>query len=100
MVFYLVPQIVPHVSAGMNPVRSQPKPRSQSYGVIVLDFLGGQRRKATDLTPWYGVYQKMSWRRKAVVAAIDRVKYQIRFTLSEMDGLSEESVNIASGIRV
>ncbi len=42
----------------------------------------------------------MSLRRKAVVIAMVRVKYQIRFTLSDMAGLSEERVNIASGMRV
>ncbi len=90
----------PARECGNELLRSQPKPRSQSYGVNVLDFPGGQRRKATDVTPWYGVYQKMSWRRTAVVAAIDRDKYQTKVTLSEMAGLSEERVNKASGMRV
>ena len=75
---YPVPQNAPHVSAGMNPVRSQPKPRIQSYGVNVLNFPEGKRpnpepffnlgsdslplcglwfgTKATDVSPWYGVY--------------------------------------------
>ncbi len=42
----------------------------------------------------------MSLRRKAVVTPIDRDKYQTKVTLSEMAGLSEERVNIASGMRV
>ncbi len=33
---YPVPQNAPCVSAGMNPVRSHPQPRPQSYGVNVL----------------------------------------------------------------
>ena len=40
----------------MNPVRSQPKPRTQSYGVNVLNFPEGKRPKATGVSPWYGVY--------------------------------------------
>ena len=37
---YPVPQNAPRVSAGMN----------------VLNFPEGQRPKATDVSPWYGVY--------------------------------------------
>jgi len=37
---YPVPQNAPHVSAGMN----------------VLELPKGQRPKATDVSPWYGVY--------------------------------------------
>ena len=37
---YPVPQNAPHVSAGMN----------------VPNFPEGQRPKATDVSPWYGVY--------------------------------------------
>ncbi len=37
---YPVPQNAPHVRAGMN----------------VLSFPEGQRPKATDVSPWYGVY--------------------------------------------
>jgi len=37
---YPVPQNAPHVSTGMN----------------VLDFPEGHRPKATDVSPWYGVY--------------------------------------------
>src|SRR3989338_7026110 len=58
--FYPVPQNAPHVSAGMNPVRSQPKPQTQSYGVNVLNVPKGQRPKATDVSPWYGVC-RLSW---------------------------------------
>jgi len=38
---YPVPQNAPHVSAGIN----------------VPKFLEGQGPKATDLSPWYGVYE-------------------------------------------
>ncbi len=37
---YPVPQKAPHVSAGMN----------------VMNFPEGQRPKATNVSPWYGVY--------------------------------------------
>ena len=37
---YPVPQKAPHVSAGMN----------------VLNLPEGKRSKATDVSPWYGVY--------------------------------------------
>ncbi len=37
---YPVPQNAPHVSAGMN----------------VLEFPEGPRPKATNVSPWYGVY--------------------------------------------
>jgi len=57
MCVYPVPQNAPHVSAGMNPVRSQPKPRTQSYGVNVLELPKGQRPKAKDVSPWYGVHR-------------------------------------------
>jgi len=53
---YPVPRNAPRVSAGMNPVRSQPEPRPQSYGVNVLNFPEGQRPKAPNVSPGYGVY--------------------------------------------
>ncbi|GEM_PF-3850199 len=40
---YPVPQNAPHVSAGMN----------------VLELPKGQRPKATDVSPWYGVYRRI-----------------------------------------
>ncbi len=63
---YPVPQNATHVpahalaggSTGMNPVRSQLKPRPQSYGVNVLDLTEGPHPKATDVSPWYGVYRE------------------------------------------
>jgi len=59
---YPVPQNAPHVSAGMNPV---PTLLRENYtlsiqpgwnGVNVLELPKGQRPKATDVSPWYGVY--------------------------------------------
>src|SRR3989338_11406211 len=60
---YPVPQNAPDVSAGMNPV---PTPLRENYtlsiqpgwnGVNVLNFPEGQRHKATEVSPWYGVYR-------------------------------------------
>ena len=53
---YPVPQNSPHESAGMNPVRSQPQSRLQSYDVNVLGFPEEPRPKGTDVSQWYGVY--------------------------------------------
>ena len=59
---YPVPQNAPHVSAGMNPVPTPPSendafPTQRGWnGVNVLDFPEGQCPKATDVSPWYGVY--------------------------------------------
>ena len=60
--FYPVPQNAPHVSAGMNPVPTPPSendafPTQHGWnGVNVLELPKGQRPKATDVSPWYGVY--------------------------------------------
>ena len=59
---YPVPQNAPHVSAGMNPDprlsedRKNQGSRIFRIGVNVLNFPEGQRPKATDVSPWYGVY--------------------------------------------
>ena len=59
---YPVPQNAPDVSAGMNPVPTPPSendafPTQHGWnGVNVLDFPEGQCPKATDVSPWYGVY--------------------------------------------
>ncbi|MFQ5929911.1 MAG: hypothetical protein ACE5MK_09440, partial [Acidobacteriota bacterium] len=59
---YPVPQNAPCVSAGMNPVPISPRenhalPVQNSWnGVNVPDSLQGQCPKATDVSPWYGVY--------------------------------------------
>jgi threonine dehydratase len=42
---------------GMNPVRLWPGFGLRSYGVNVLNSLQGKRPKATDVSPWYGVYR-------------------------------------------
>ncbi|MGH7771968.1 MAG: hypothetical protein ACREQA_06985 [Candidatus Binatia bacterium] len=59
---YPVPQNAPHVKAGMkpDPRLSEEWGRHGSrifrIGVNVLNFPEGQRPKATDVSPWYGVY--------------------------------------------
>jgi len=51
------------VSAGMNPVPTPPSendafPTQHGWnGVNVLELPEGQRPKAMDVSPWYGVYQ-------------------------------------------
>ncbi len=40
----------------MNPERAGLSKESGSYGVNVLELPKGQRPKATDVSPWYGVY--------------------------------------------
>ena len=74
---YPVPQNAPHVSAGMNPV---PTPLRENYtlsnqpgwnGVNVLELPKGQRPKATDVSPWYGVYLQAL--RSRLTASSERV---------------------------
>ena len=50
-----VPQNAPCMNAGMNPVRLWPGFGLRSYGVNVLNSLQGQRPKAREVSPWYGV---------------------------------------------
>ena len=61
---YPIPQKAPHVSARMNPVPTPPSendafPTQHGWnGVNVPNLPEGQRPKATDVSPWYGVYFK------------------------------------------
>jgi len=57
MLIYPVPQNAPYVSAGMN----------------VPNIPEGQRPKATDVSPWYGVYLTIKKSRSSLaLGVIDR----------------------------